>query len=239
MSFLLDIQRKLVSPTREFILDIHLHSDARHIALYGPSGSGKSMTVQAIAGLLTPEQGRIQVGDKVFFDAAQKINLAPQQRKVAYLFQDYGLFPHLTVAQNICFGLNHSWFNRSAKHLPDNAQRWVDAFELSNVLRSYPAQLSGGQKQRTALARALAVEPDLLLLDEPLAALDQDLRTRLRAELAQLQQTLDIPTVLITHDPEDARVLAQQVFRIRQGKVFDQCHATKLKASHRDDITLA
>lgn len=236
MSFLLQIQRKLVSPTREFLLDIDLHSDSKRIALYGPSGSGKSMTVQAVAGLLTPEHGIIRIGDKVFFDAAQGVNLAPQQRRVAYLFQDYGLFPHLTVAQNICFGLNRAWFNRSAKHLPDQAQRWVDAFELGSVLRSYPSQLSGGQKQRTALARALAVDPELLLLDEPLAAMDQDLRIRLRTELAELQHTLDIPTILITHDPEDARALSEQVFRIRHGKVFDQCHALELKASHREDF---
>lgn len=234
MSFILDIHRRLVSPTREFTLDIHLQSASKRIALYGPSGSGKSMTLQAVAGLLSPTRGLIKVGERVFFDASQKICLKPQERRVAYLFQDYGLFPHLTVAQNICFGLNRSWFNNKARRLPDSAQRWVDAFDLAPVLRSYPAQLSGGQKQRTALARALATEPELLLLDEPLAALDQDLRSRLRIELAQLQAELHIPTILITHDPEDARALSEQVFRIRDGKVLDHCFAMQLQASHQD-----
>ncbi|WP_368928370.1 sulfate/molybdate ABC transporter ATP-binding protein [Alcaligenes faecalis] len=229
MSLNVQIQRTVVSEARHFDLNIQIQTEARHIALYGPSGSGKSLTVQSVAGLLRPDHGRIQIGDQVYFDSEKGINLKPRERRVAYLFQDYGLFPHLTAAQNICFGLNTSLFNRSVRHMPAAAQRWVEAFQLESVLSSYPAQLSGGQKQRCALARALAIQPQLLLLDEPLAALDQDLRARLRAELAQLQSQIDIPTILITHDPEDARALAQEVYRIREGRIIECCTSADLE----------
>lgn len=230
MSLTVQIQRSVFSEARRFELNIQIQTEARHIALYGPSGSGKSLTVQSVAGLLRPERGRIQIDGQLYFDSEAGINLKPRERRVAYLFQDYGLFPHLTAAQNICFGLNKGLFNRSVRTLPAAAQRWVEAFELESVLGSYPAQLSGGQKQRCALARALALEPRLLLLDEPLAALDQDLRSRLRAELAQLQKQIDIPTILITHDPEDARVLVEEVYRIRDGRVLECCASVDLSA---------
>ncbi|WP_341667455.1 sulfate/molybdate ABC transporter ATP-binding protein [Alcaligenes sp. SDU_A2] len=236
MSLTLSIQRTVQSQARQFTLDIDIQTDVRHIALYGPSGSGKSLTVQSVAGLLKPDHGRISINGRVYFDSQQGVDLKPRQRRVAYLFQDYGLFPHLTAAQNICFGLNTGWFNRRVQDLPAPAQRWARAFELEPVLDSYPSELSGGQKQRCALARALAVEPEILLLDEPLAALDQDLRIRLRAELAQLQRQLDIPTILITHDPEDARVLAQEVYRIRDGRIVDCCPADELDPSHQLDL---
>ncbi len=218
-----NIQRKLLSGQREFFLNIVLQSNVRRIALLGPSGSGKTLTVQAIAGLLRPDAGHIRVKGITYFDAEQSLFLSAQKRRLAYLLQDYGLFPHLTVAQNIGFGLTKGWFNwRSKAHLPDTAMRWVDAFELGAILHSYPDQISGGQKQRVALARALSTNPSILLLDEPLAALDVNLRQKMREELAVLQQQLDIPTVLITHDLDDAVTLADHIYQIDNGIIVGQ-----------------
>src|SRR3546814_2989589 len=140
-----------------------------------------------MSGRVLPESGHIALNWRVLFDSERRICLAPQQRKVAYLFQDYGLFPHLTVAQNIGFGLKAGWLNPPRGKLPDAARKWVEAFELDAVIDSYPAEISGGQKQRVALARALVVEPDVLLLDEPLAAFDATLRKKLRAVMDRLQ----------------------------------------------------
>jgi len=219
MNMQVQIRRRLMAGEREFVLDVEFESAQSRVALFGPSGSGKTLTVQAIAGLMRPDGGRIVLNGRTLFDSEAGICLAPQERRVAYLFQDYGLFPHLTVAQNISFGLKHGWRNPRRRDVPDAARRWVEAFELDSVMQNYPFEISGGQKQRVALARALAIEPDALLLDEPLAALDVALRKKLRAELAALQQRLDIPMILITHDPEDARELAEQVYLIRDGSI--------------------
>ena len=228
MSVHIHIEHALRSASRCFELNIQLQTQAPRIALFGPSGSGKTLTIQAIAGLLTPKAGRIEVNGKVFFDAAQKINQPPQQRKLAYLLQDYGLFPHLTVKQNIAFGLSQGFLNPSKRGLPKEAMYWVQAFELEAILNNYPDEISGGQKQRTALARALAVAPELLLLDEPLTALDMNLRVRMRQELAQLQQKLAIPSIIITHDPADAIMLADEVYCIAEGRIVGQCHPDDL-----------
>lgn len=219
-----------------FLLQPNWHTDARRVALFGPSGSGKTLTMQAIAGLLRPDQGRIAVDGRVLFDSATGVNIPPRHRRLAYLFQDYALFPHLTVRQNIAFGLQSSWFNWHAwswwpkagsasdgasarDELPASALRWVRAFQLGGLLDRYPLALSGGQRQRVALARALSTNPGLLLLDEPLSALDMGLRMQMRAELVQLQRDIDIPTVLITHDPADVQALADEVFHIAHGQV--------------------
>jgi molybdate transport system ATP-binding protein len=139
---------------------------------------------------------------------------------VGYLFQDYALFPHLTVAQNVAFGMRTGIFNPRKSTVPNAAARWLDTFELDAVAKHYPSQISGGQKQRVALARALAAEPDILLLDEPFSALDPPLRVRMRSELAALQSRLDLQMLIITHDPADVEALGEHVLEIREGRIF-------------------
>jgi molybdate transport system ATP-binding protein len=224
MSLAVDIRCRVGGPGG-FLLQPSWRTDARRMALFGPSGAGKTLTMQAIAGLLRPDAGRIAVDGRVLFDHDAGIDVPPRHRRLVYLFQDYALFPHLTVRQNIAFGLRRGWLNWhggtwwNRRDLPAQAQRWVHAFHLDRLLDRYPAQLSGGQRQRVALARALSIDPGLLLLDEPMSALDVDLRVHMRAELAQLQRDIDIPTVLITHDPADVEALADEVFRIAQGRI--------------------
>jgi molybdate transport system ATP-binding protein len=211
----LDIRRKLSAGTQTFQLDVRLKTDSQRIVILGPSGSGKSLTLKAIAGLLRPDSGHIRIDGHELFDAARGVDLAPQGRELAYVFQDYALFPHLTVRQNIAFPLAGGWFNPRRRDRHAQADYWCDAFQLGHVADQYPDELSGGQKQRTALARALVTRPRALLLDEPFAALDRDLRALMREELKELQQRLRVPMVLITHDPEDAEVFGDHVLDLR------------------------
>jgi molybdate transport system ATP-binding protein len=215
----LHLQKELRAADRVFSLDITLASDSQRIVLYGPSGSGKSLTLKAIAGLMRPDSGHIRIQGRTLFDSAQGIDVRVQERNVAYLFQDYALFPHLTVAQNIAFGLARGSINlhRPAEH--PAVRQWLQAFELEAIAHSRPAQISGGQRQRVALARALVAEPDMLLLDEPFSALDLSLRQRMRSELAELQSRLQVPMLLITHDPADVEALGQTVFELRDGRL--------------------
>tara|TARA_Y100000296_G_scaffold57522_1_gene66028 strand:+ start:256 stop:924 length:669 start_codon:yes stop_codon:yes gene_type:complete len=215
----LHLQKELRAADRVFSLDITLASDSQRIVLYGPSGSGKSLTLKAIAGLMRPDSGHIRIQGRTLFDSAHGIDVRVQERNVAYLFQDYALFPHLTVAQNIAFGLARGSINlrRPAEH--PAVRQWLQAFELEAIAHSRPAQISGGQRQRVALARALVAEPDMLLLDEPFSALDLSLRQRMRSELAELQSRLQVPMLLITHDPADVEALGQTVFELRDGRL--------------------
>jgi molybdate transport system ATP-binding protein len=214
-----DIRKTFVSAERRFTLDVAFTATTQRVVLFGPSGAGKSLTLQAIAGLLRPDEGKITLHGNALFDSKLDVDLKPQARKVAYLFQDYALFPHLNVRQNIGFGLQRGWFNPRARSSHAQIDYWLDALELRGVAGNYPAQLSGGQKQRVALARALVAQPQLLLLDEPFSALDSTLRQRMRLELSELQTRLDIPMVLITHDPDDVAAFGDQVVQIGDGRV--------------------
>ncbi len=185
-------------------------------AIIGPSGCGKTTLLRCLAGLERPQHGLIQLGDQSWFDAEKRLCLSPQERDVGFLFQDYALFPHLTVAANIGFG--RSDLPKAARQA--EVIQLLERFELKGLANRYPHQISGGQQQRVALARALIRRPRILLLDEPLAALDTWLRAGIRMELRRLLQTFQIPVLLVTHDPEDALTLADHVVVMNAGCVI-------------------
>ena len=203
---------------RRFDLDIAFATNAPVVALYGPSGGGKSLTLQAMAGLLVPRTGHVRIGARTLFDAARGIDVPAPARGVGYLFQHYALFPHLSVRQNIAFGLT-TWRKRLAADDAAQVDALIDSFGLQALAGSRPAKLSGGQQQRVALARALACRPQLLLLDEPFAALNPMLRQQLRDELGAVRARAGIPAVMITHDIDDVLALADVAVLIDGGRV--------------------
>ncbi|HEY4958221.1 MAG TPA: ATP-binding cassette domain-containing protein [Caldimonas sp.] len=214
------VGKVLGDDAHRFTLDVAFRSDVARLVLFGPSGAGKSLTLKAIAGLLRPDAGHVRVDAETLFDRAGGIDVPAHARRFGYVFQEYALFPHLTVRQNIAFGLTLGLRNPARDAAGPAIDRWLDTLELRPFAASYPDQLSGGQRQRAALARALAAEPRALLLDEPFAALDTALRERLRAELKELQARFEVPIVLITHDPADVEIFADEVIQMDGGKVL-------------------
>lgn len=185
------------------------------LALLGPSGSGKTTLLRLIAGFEKPDEGRILIGGRVVVDAGESVWVAPEQRGIGMVFQDYALFPHLTVAQNVRFGLhNGSKADREAR-----VAELLRLTELEHCAQRYPHELSGGQQQRVALARALAPRPGVVLLDEPFNGLDPDLRPQMRREVARILRHLGTAAILVTHDQEEALGMADQVAVIRDGEL--------------------
>jgi molybdate transport system ATP-binding protein len=211
---LLDIDITL--PRRAFDLRAALSVGAETIALVGPSGSGKTSLLRTIAGLERPQAGRIALGAEVWFDADAGIALSAERRRVGYLPQDYGLFPHLTVAGNVRFA--------GKRDRPDLLER----LGIAHLASAHPRQLSGGERQRVALARALAREPRVLLLDEPFGALDAITRQQVRDELADILQQLKLPTLLVTHAFDDATALAERIGVIDHGRLVQLAPAPEL-----------
>ena len=196
-----------------FRLDAAFEADGDAVTgLLGASGCGKSVTLKCIAGILTPDEGRIQLDGQVLYDSAARINLSPQQRRVGYLFQSYALFPHMTVAQNIAAGA------RDRARRRETVEKLVRAFHLEGQERKYPRQLSGGQQQRAALARILANEPRALLLDEPFSALDSYLKWQVELELLDLLGSFEGPVLFVTHSRDEVRRLCGQVCVLDRGK---------------------
>jgi molybdate transport system ATP-binding protein len=208
------VRRKL----KGFNLDVNFIVDQEILAILGPSGSGKTMTLQCIAGLLRPDEGFIKLNRKVLFDSGNNVCLPPQSRKIGLVFQNFALFPHLTVIQNIAYGIN----DRSRDAVAERVRRLMDKMNIQRLGERYPRQLSAGQQQRVAVARAIAPEPDLLLLDEPFSALDSMVKERLQLELQSLQSFYSGNVLFVTHDLAEGYKLSSKM------AVFESGHIVQL-----------
>jgi len=209
MSIFINIKKRL----GDFSLDVSFQAGNEVLALLGASGCGKSVTLQCIAGILAPDEGSIVVDGVTLFDSVKRINLPPQKRNVGLLFQNYALFPNMTVIQNIAAGLRNRKIDRQ-----ERIQALVNSFQLSGLENHYPTQLSGGQQQRTALARMLAADPKLVMLDEPFSAMDEHLRWQLEQELSTTLKHFGGTAVYVSHNRDEVRRICHQVCLLHEGK---------------------
>ncbi len=219
------LQLGISHPLRAFRLAVDLAVGRETLALVGPSGAGKTSVLRVVSGLLRPESGRVMLDEEVWLDTSRAIDVAPESRRVGLVFQEYALFPHMTVRANVAFG-------RGAHRVDE----FLERLRISHLADAKPPTLSGGERQRVALARALAREPSVLLLDEPLAALDVHTRATVRAELLDVIRTAGLPTVLVTHDFEDAATLADRVGVIVEGAILQVGTPAELVSAPNDSF---
>lgn len=212
------LEVEIIKDIPGFHLDVSFSANKEPVALLGPSGSGKSLTLQCIAGLLGPDSGAITLNGRHLFDSRRGINLPARLRKTGFVFQDYALFPHLNVVDNIAFGIIGS----ARSMAKESAILLIDKLKLKKLENRYPHQLSGGQQQRVALARALASQPDILLLDEPFSALDAQVKEELKEELGEMGNYYGGNLILITHDIEEAYCMCSTIIVINEGKLVQQ-----------------
>lgn len=201
----------------QFELNINIHLQNQILVLWGPSGCGKTTILNILSGLLPPDEGLIRLNERVLFSSQTHSNIPTRGRHIGYVFQDYALFPHKTVLENVNYGLRcHKSDQSVSRQDPDLL---LDSFGVKHLVHRYPRQLSGGEKQRVALARALVVNPQLLLLDEPFSALDYNNKISLRQEIKDLHQVWQIPIIMVTHDQDDAAFLSDVMMQIENGQI--------------------
>jgi molybdate transport system ATP-binding protein len=212
------IRKRFASTEREFSLDVEFNAGPGFTILFGPSGAGKTTLLDCVAGLATPDAGRISIAERVLFDANTSVQVPVARRGVGYVLQDLALFPHLTVEQNTEYGLAH--LPRSARK--QRATAMLQEFRIDHLRQQLPGKISGGERQRVALARALVTDPCILLLDEPLAALDASTKARIIDDLRRWNQVHRIPILYVTHSREEVMALGERVLVMDQGRIIAQ-----------------
>lgn len=200
-----------------FRLDVSFSVGNGFTVLTGSSGAGKTSVLRMIAGILTPDEGSIRMDSQNYFDSVQKINLSMQQRRIGFVFQDYALFPHLTAEQNIAYGVKAD--NQPLK--TEKARKMLSLFHIEHIRKRIPREMSGGEQQRVALARALASNPLIVLLDEPLSAVDVETRSKLLNEIENAQSQTNIPFIYVTHNEAEAERLGKYRIMLQNGKVIN------------------
>src|SRR5262245_3213177 len=219
---------------RSFTLDLEFNAPDGVTIIFGPSGSGKTTCLRAIAGIVTPDEGHIALGDRLYFDSASGINLPVQQRRVGFVFQDYALFPHFTAEQNVTYGLRDDR-GASRARKQEKARELLALLGIEYTAHQYPRELSGGEGQRVALARALASDPAIMLLDEPLSAVDVKTRAVLLAEIVSTQQRTGIPFIYVTHHSREAIEIGSHAIVIDRGKIIRQGRPGEVLSMERDE----
>jgi len=215
MSVKVQIQKKFGSAKRQhFDLDVRFSTPSGVTVLFGPSGCGKTTVLQCIAGLVAPDSGWIAIGEEFFYDSARNLDHPTQFRRVGYVFQDLALFPHMSVASNVGFGIRVNGMEK--RRMVGNA---LERFRIGRLAHHRPAEISGGERQRVALARALVTHPRLLLLDEPFSALDDELKQGIIADLKEWLKDNVVPVLFVTHDREEARTLGERVLLLKDGRI--------------------
>lgn len=207
------VEVKIKKDFGSFVLDVQFSSEDNRIGILGASGCGKTMTLKCIAGIETPDEGRIVIGDRVFFDSEKKVNLPARDRKIGYLFQNYALFPHMTVEANIGIGIRTKGPGKNKR-----IKELIDKFQLNGLEKRYPSELSGGQQQRTALARILACDPDMILLDEPFSALDGFLKETMQQEMQEMLKSYDGNVMMVSHSRDEIYRFSNCLAIMDQGK---------------------
>lgn len=234
---------QLNMPLTAFNLKAEIAIGDEILVLFGPSGAGKTTILNCIAGLTKPSAGLVKLNGRTLFSSADSIDTEPGQRKIGFVFQDYALFPHMTVERNVAYGLAGSY---KTTHNKARVEQMLESMNIGHLKNRFPYQLSGGEKQRTALARALVTEPELLLLDEPLSALDPETRAQLQSELKAIQHHWGIPFILVTHSREEADILGDcfaQLMMTESTHTFscdrsiDQANSLTVSAAHRFTVS--
>lgn len=213
MKIYIDIEKKL----NNFLLNTSFDVEADNIGILGSSGSGKSLTLKSISGIVSPDKGIININDRLLFDSNKKIDLKPQKREIGYMPQSYALFPKMTVEENIRIVIKGNSVYKKNK-----VSDLISIFSLNDVYNKYPSQLSGGQQQRTALARIIAAQPDVIMLDEAFSALDTYLKDSLQQEVSDFLKQYNIPAIIVSHDKNEIYKMSNYILIMSQGKIIEQ-----------------
>ena len=198
-----------------FTIDIDISFDGGILVIQGESGAGKTTLLDCIAGLKSPDRGRISIGDRLLYSSEKSVNLPVKDRSIGYSFQSYALFPHMSVIDNVLYGLK-------CKRIKDlsYAEKVLNSFGIHHIKDKFPSNISGGERQRTSLARAIATKPSLLLLDEPFSALDGDTKALVYEEFLNFKENFHMDTILITHDEKEAKLLGDTIIKMKDGKII-------------------